>query len=73
MLRSDQALALTKKSIFQNCLVAIRPKIMQKDLPSKHNIKVYIHNEFVNWLKTLKSEILISSLFLQVICTHLHT
>ena len=46
---------------------------MRKDLPTRHNIEIYIHNEFMDWLKTLKSEILVSSLFLQVICTHFYT
>ncbi len=73
MLRSDQALALAEKPSFWNCLVAMRPKTMRKDLPTRHNIEIYIHNEFMDWLKTLKSEILVSSLFLQVICTHFYT
>jgi hypothetical protein len=63
MLKSDQPLALAEKPIFRNCLVAMRPKTTQKDLPSRHDIEVYIHNEFVDWLKTLKSEILVSSPF----------
>ncbi|KAF8494888.1 hypothetical protein F5888DRAFT_1567472, partial [Russula emetica] len=50
----DQALALAEKPLFRNCLVAMRPKTTRKDLPSRHNIEVYIHNEFVDWLKTLK-------------------
>jgi hypothetical protein len=57
----DQALAVAEKPIFRNCLVAMRPKTMRKDLPSRHGIEVYIHNEFVDWLKTLKNEILVSS------------
>ena len=61
MLRSvGQVLALAEKPIFRNSLVAIRPKMTQKDLPSRHNIKVYIYNEFVEWLKMLKAEILVS-------------
>ena len=56
----DQALALAEKPIFRNCLVAMRPKTTQKDLSSRHDIEVYIHNEFVAWLKTLKHKILVS-------------
>ncbi len=56
----DQALALAEKPVFRNCLVVMRPKTTRKDLPSRHDIEVYIHNEFVDWLKTLKSEILVS-------------
>jgi hypothetical protein len=57
----DQALALAEKPIFWNCLVAMRPKTTQKDLPSRYDIEVYIHNEFVDWPRTLKNEILVSS------------
>ena len=57
----DQALAIAEKPIFRNCLVAMRPKTTRKDLPSRHDIEVYIHNEFVDWLKTLKTEILVSN------------
>lgn len=56
----DQALAITEKPIFRNCLVAMRLKTTRKDLPSRHDIEVHIHNEFVDWLKTLKGEILVS-------------
>ena len=41
----------------------MRPKTMCKDLPSRYDIEVHIHNEFVAWLKTLKSEILVNSRF----------
>jgi len=58
---SNQAPALAEKPIFRNCLVAMRPKTTRKDLPSRHNIEVYIHNEFVDWLKILKAEILVSN------------
>jgi hypothetical protein len=64
----DQALALTEKAIFRNCLVAMRPKTTRKDLPSRHDIEVYIHNAFVGWLKSLKAEILVSNrFFIQVV------
>ena len=34
---------------------------MCKDLPSRHNIKVHIHNKFVDWLKMLKSKLIVSN------------
>jgi hypothetical protein len=40
----------------------MRPKTTRKDLPSRHDIEVHIHNEFVDWLKTLKSDIIVSNL-----------
>jgi hypothetical protein len=55
-----QALAVVNKAVFQNCLVAMRPNTTQKDLPSSHNISVYIHNSFVKWLDKLKDDILVS-------------
>jgi hypothetical protein len=61
LILSIQALALTEKPVFRNCLVAMRPKTTRKDLPSRHDIEVYIHNEFVSWLKMLKTEIIASN------------
>lgn len=61
-----QALALAEKPIFRNCLVAMRPKTTRRDLPSRHDIEVYIHNEFAAWLKTLKDDILVSNKTLSV-------
>jgi hypothetical protein len=74
-LTTDKALALAEKPVFRNCLVAMRPKTTRKDLPSRHDIEVYIHNEFVDWLKTLKREIMVSNktLFLRAGWTHLHS
>jgi len=69
-----QAFALAEKPVFRNCLVAMRPKTTRKDLPSRHDIEVHIHNEFVDWLKILKTEILVSNktAFLQVVLTFIH-
>ncbi|KAI0269521.1 hypothetical protein BGY98DRAFT_937844 [Russula aff. rugulosa BPL654] len=38
--------------------VACDDQTTQKDLPSRHDIEVYIHNEFVDWLKMLKTDIM---------------
>ena len=32
---------------------------MGRDLPSRHDVEVHIHNEFVDWLKMLKCNIII--------------
>jgi hypothetical protein len=48
------------KPVFRNCLVAMRPKSVRQDMPSTHEVTTYIHNEFVNWLNQLKSDILVS-------------
>ncbi|RDB23358.1 putative AC transposase [Hypsizygus marmoreus] len=54
----DQALALANKAVFHNCLVTMRPKTTKADLPSTHNVVVHLHNQFVEWLKQLKADIL---------------
>jgi hypothetical protein len=40
----DQALAVVEKPVFRNCLIAMWPKTSQNDLPSTHDLVVYIHN-----------------------------
>jgi hypothetical protein len=57
----QQVLAVVEKPVFRNCLTTMRPTTMGKDLPSTHNVVVYIHNEFVAWLKKLKNDILVSN------------
>ncbi|KAF8223755.1 hypothetical protein L208DRAFT_1071098, partial [Tricholoma matsutake] len=57
----DQLLAIADKALFRNCLVIMRPKTVKCDLPSTHDVLVYIHNHFVEHLKLLKEEIKVSS------------
>ncbi|KAM6504371.1 hypothetical protein JOM56_001314 [Amanita muscaria] len=52
---NDQSLAVANKAVFRNCLVAMRPKTRTKELPSTHEVKTYIHNEFVKRLEALKA------------------
>jgi hypothetical protein len=54
---NDQALAVVEKPVFYNCLIAMQPKTSQNDLPSIHDLVVYIYNQFVAWIKKLKEEI----------------
>src|SRR5271155_299478 len=61
-----QSLALASNTAFRNCLVAMRPRSTVGDLPSTHNMKVYLHNQFVEQLKLLKDNILVSMI------TYLH-
>lgn len=55
-----QVLVVADKVVFCNCLVAMRLKAGQQDIPSTHNVATYIHNEFVKWLRQLKGEIQVS-------------
>jgi hypothetical protein len=43
----------------------MRPKSTDSDLPSSHDIKVHLHNEFVKHMKELKEEIKVSFFSLQ--------
>jgi len=55
-----QPLALADNAAFQNALVSMRPKSTTSDLPSSHNVQVYLHNKFVKHMKHLKEEITVS-------------
>jgi hypothetical protein len=55
-----KSLAMADKASFRNCLVAMRPKAVTKDIPSTHNVTTYIHNQFVKRLEELKGDILVS-------------
>jgi hypothetical protein len=45
------SLALVDKAVFQNCLVVMRPKTLKMDLPSTHDVSIYLHNQYVGRLK----------------------
>ena len=57
---TSQSLRLHNKAIFHNKLVAMRPTT-KKEIPSAHEVSMYIHNKFVEWLKDMKNDILIRS------------
>ena len=42
----------------------MQPKTTLNDLPSTHNVSVYIHNCFVDQLKLLKKEISVSTILM---------
>jgi hypothetical protein len=45
---------------FRNSLVAMRPKSTTSDLLSSHDVKVYLHNQFVKHMKGIKEDIAVS-------------
>jgi hypothetical protein len=57
ILMAIQALMLADKASFRNCLVSMRPITKTSELPSTHNVKVHIHNQFVLNLEGLKKQI----------------
>jgi hypothetical protein len=52
-----QSLAVANKAMFRNCLVAMRPKTTNADVPTTHDVMSHLHNEFVGWLQELKADI----------------
>ena len=55
-----QPLALADNIAFRNALISMRPKSTTNDLPTTHNVKIHLHNEFVKHMKQLKLDILVS-------------
>src|SRR6266704_3362452 len=56
-----QALLLAEKVTFCNCLIAMHPKTKHANLPSMHDVKVYLRNAFVAQLDKLKADIMVST------------
>ncbi|KAG1855667.1 hypothetical protein DFJ58DRAFT_639966, partial [Suillus subalutaceus] len=52
-----KSLAVANKATFRNCLVAMRPSATKTDIPSMHDITVFIHNSFLDFFSQIKSEI----------------
>jgi hypothetical protein len=48
---------LADKVSFRNCLVAMRPHTKRSELPSAHDVKAYIHNQYIAHLEDLKKQI----------------
>ena len=65
-----KSLAMADKATFQNCLVSMRMKTITKELPSTHNVWVYVHNKFVEHLRSLKKAFMVSG---WQICNKKHT
>ena len=55
-----QVLAVPENALFRNCLVLMRPRATNLDLPTSHEVKVHLHNECVKWLKDLKKDVNVS-------------
>ena len=46
---------------FRNALISMRPKSTKTNLPSSYNMKVYLHNKFVQCIVVLEEEIKVSN------------
>ncbi|KIJ93263.1 hypothetical protein K443DRAFT_112306 [Laccaria amethystina LaAM-08-1] len=58
---NNQPLALADNPAFRNALVSMRPKSTTTDLPSSYDVKVYLHNKFVQRIVELEEEIKVSN------------
>ena len=56
-LHGKQSFEIANKPSFRNCLVMMRPGSTKEDLPSAHNIKVYLHKAFTAHVEELVKEI----------------
>ena len=54
------SLSMANKAIFWNCSVVMRAKTTTKELPSTHDVWVYIYNKFVKHLESLMKAFKIS-------------
>ena len=48
------------KISFQNVLLSVEPDLKKNDLPSSHNVIVYVKNKFAEHIANLKIEIEVS-------------
>lgn len=55
-----KAFALVSKAVFRNCLTVMRPKTRTKELPSAHDVAIYIQNEFIRFMDQIKQVIQVS-------------
>ena len=55
-----KAFALVSKAVFRNCLTVMQPKTRTKELPSAHDVTIYIQNEFIRFMDQIKQVIQVS-------------
>ena len=58
--RTLQAFEVANKPSFRNCLLSMRPQTVKADLPSDHDVRVCLQNQFVEYMNQLKSTIVVS-------------
>jgi hypothetical protein len=55
-----KALLTADKISFKNVLLSIKPDLKKNDLPSSHNLTIYIKNKFTDHIGNLKKVIEVS-------------
>jgi hypothetical protein len=51
------------KAVFRNCLVTMRPKTRTKELPTTHDVIVYLHNAYIKFMNQIKESFNVSCQF----------
>ena len=50
----------THGQVFRNCLTMMQPKTRPKELPSPHNVIIYLHNAYIMLMDQIKTVFQIS-------------
>ncbi|KAF8332545.1 hypothetical protein F5887DRAFT_894306 [Amanita rubescens] len=56
----DQALAFVGKAVFRNCLITMQPKTRTKELPSPHDVIVYLQNAYIKFMDQIRTAFQVS-------------
>ena len=56
-----QAFAVANNKLIKNSHVSMWPKTKTSDIPSTHNVSIYIHNGCMKWLKQTQEDITVST------------
>ena len=59
----DQALSLPDKPVFRNCLVVMRPRTTNSQLPSTRDVENHIKNEAIKLAEKFKTRISVRFVF----------
>lgn len=57
LILATKSLMVADKATFRNCLVAMRPAATKLDLPSTHDVKLYVANAFTKFFQQLGPEL----------------
>lgn len=51
------------KAVFRNCLVTMWPKTRTKELPTMHDVIIYLHNVYIKFMNQIKKSLNVSCRF----------
>ncbi|KZT31304.1 hypothetical protein SISSUDRAFT_967603, partial [Sistotremastrum suecicum HHB10207 ss-3] len=56
----SQGISHTDDVAFRNALLSMRPHTLPSELPSAHELSIYIHNQFLDLIHSFKHEFSVS-------------